>query len=113
MLVARDGADALLPLLDVKAAKSLGVAWGKGLKAAVAANRVLAGPDDLEALRRGLFDLKPGVLASHAITHEALEALKHEGVEAFWRSREQHLVALEQAFLAQTRRTLARYLKRD
>jgi Protein of unknown function DUF262 len=108
LLVARRGAEVLAPLLDAKTMKRLGLKRADKLTAV--ANRVLVEPEDLGALRDGLPGLPRKVLDSHAITPEAVEALKRKDVEGFFRLREEHLIALEQAFLDETRRTLARYL---
>jgi hypothetical protein len=108
LLVARRGAEVLAPLLDAKTMKRLGLKRADKLTAV--ANRVLVEPEDLGALRDGLPGLPRKVLDSHAITPEAVEALKRKDVEGFFRLREEHLIALEQAFLDETRRTLARSL---
>jgi hypothetical protein len=108
VLVARRGAEVLAPLLDAKTTKRLGLK--KVERLAVAPNRALVEPDDLDALRDGLLDLPRKVLDSHAITPEAVEALRRKDTEGFFRLREERLIALEQAFLDETRRVLARYL---
>ncbi len=108
VLVARRGAEVLVPLLDAKTMKRLSLK--KVDKLTAAANRALVEPGDVDDLRGSLLELPREVLNSHAIAAEAVEALRRQDAEGFFRLREERLIALEQAFLDETRRTLADYL---